>query len=350
MEKFIHQELEPILQPIVILSPELVQFAGEPAVQVSSAPAFIPGHPLPENPLVRALQQILYNRCYAHRMESGPPNPPAPDAQLAARLSASNRSREHWDPGWKIYLTMSTGQIYVSKGERQRSAMPGEYIANTGPGMTPQVGSWVMLRVDRESHVLQPGFYFMFSETLTDVWDEHNLLRFYFHCTPQVVAPLVEHLTIELNQYLVPYRMKALSDAALYTRTDAMVLYCAKRYFDIVSRILLLIPEWILSRLESSVPLFSKPLLPGIGVAEDPNTGESFGMHRCRLVAEGIVDAWVQGQQSVPARLRSVAARFAMNGFQLDAPHLNSGCLDPFTMPFLEKNNERDLIAISGHR
>jgi hypothetical protein len=342
MEISFREDLDSIFRAVTILSPDSFQFAGEPPIQAASTPAYMAGHPLPENLLIRALQGVLYNRCYAHRMDEWPPQPPAPDPQLVTRLSRSNRSRERWDPGWKIYLTLPTGQIYVSKGERQRSSMPGEYITSAASGVAPQVGDWATLRADRESHALQASFYFMFSETLSDVWDEHNLIRFYFHCTPQIVEPLIEHLTIELNRYLVPYRMKALNDAALYTRTDSMVLYCAKRYFDIVYRILLLMPESISSSLERSVPLFSKYLLPGIGLAEDPNTGESFGMHRCRLVAEGIFDAWQLGHQSVAARLRAVAARFAMNGFEIDAPYLNPGSRNLFPMPVLEKENDNE--------
>lgn len=352
METTIHEELDSIFRAITILSAESFQFLHEPPVLASSAPASLAGHPLPESPLVRALQATLYNRCYAHRMEEWPPSAPTPDPQLAMRLSASNRSQERWDPGWKIYLTLPTGQIYVSKGERQRASMPGEYVTTSASGLAPQVGDWATLRVSRESQTLQPSFYFMFSETLQDVWDEHSLIRFYFHCTPRIVEPLIAHLSTELNRYLIPYRMKALNDAALYTRTDAMVLYCAKRYFDVVYRLLQLIPDEILSALESSVPLFSKALLPGIGLAEDPNTGESFGMHRCRMVAEGIVDAWLLGHQSVPARFRAVAARFAMSGFQLDAPYLNPGSMNLFNMPFAEKDteNDADLAALSRER
>jgi hypothetical protein len=349
MEISLREDLESIFNAVTILSSDSFQFAGEAPIQASMTPASPSGHPLPENALVRAIQSVLYNRCYAHRMDEWPATIPAADPQLAMRLSHSNRSIERWDPGWKVYLTLPTGQIYMSKGERQRSSMPGEYITSTASGMAPQVGDSVILRVHRESHTLQPSFYFMFSETLTDVWDEHSLIRFYFHCMPRAVEQLIEYMTLELNHYLIPFRMKALSDATLYTRTDAMVLYCAKRYFDIVYRILLLLPESISSTLETSVPLFTKPLLPGVGLAEDPNTGESFGMHRCRLVAEGIVDAWLLGHQSIAARQRAVVARFAMNGFQVDAPYLNPGSRNLFTVPFIEKENnyESDFATTS---
>lgn len=339
-ENFIETDLAAVFQAVSILSTDIFQFAGELPIQASALPSYIPNHPLPENPLVRALETTLYNRCYAHRIHEWPPSSPEADPQFPLRLSAANRGRDRWDAGWKIYQTGSNGQIYISKGERQRAALPGEYITNAAPGAPPQIGNYATLIVPHESHAVQPSFYFLFSETPTDVWDEHDLIRFYFHSTPQMVESLIEQLTLELNRYSIPYRMKTLNDSALYTRTDATVLYCAKRYFDVVYRLLLFLPEEIRLQLMPSVPLFAKPLLPGVGLAEDPRTGESFGMHRCRLVSEGIVDAWLLGQQSIAARFRAVKTRFAMNGMHLEKPYLNPGSIDRFTMPLREEDSD----------
>jgi HopA1 effector protein family len=65
-------------------------------------------------------------------------------------------------------------------------------------------------------------------------------------------------------------------------------------------------------------------------VAVDPGTGESYGTHRCRLAAEGIVDAWHAGSQDVLARLEAVAARFAAAGLDLGRPYLGPGGADLF--------------------
>jgi hypothetical protein len=196
--------------------------------------------------------------------------------------------------------------------------------------MAPRVGSEVTLRVTRESLATQPGFFFMYSDTLSDIWDDYFLVRYYFHCRPGMVADLVDYLSASLNRYLVPYHMKALTDASQYTRTDAAVLYCARRHFRVVAWILRHLPESVRSRLRPPVPLFSRRLGDGIGLAEDPSTGESFGMHRCRLTAEGLVDAWRQGARGLPERMRAVATRFALNGLDLARPHLGAGLLDDF--------------------
>jgi hypothetical protein len=332
----IRSELIQILRLIEILSPHSFRFAGEPPLQVAPPMMSLPGtaaaQPLPSDPLVLGLQSVLYHRCYSHSPTEVPARNTALDAQLVTQLSWANKSRERWDPGWQIYQLGAGGQIFVIKGDRQRSAMPGEYIAAEYSNGTLQVGASVVLRISRESRTIQPGFYYMLGEVPSDIWDEHFLIRFYFNCTAQDVAELVAHLTQDLNRFQVPYRMKALTDAGLYTRRDSMVLYCARRYFQIVARIIGNLPLSVLQQLESSVPMFTKRVRAGVGLAEDPGNGESFGMHRCRLTAEGIVDAWRQHYREPEAWLQAVEARFTLNGLKLNHPYLGPGSIECFDL------------------
>ena len=62
-----------------------------------------------------------------------------------------------------------------------------------------------------------------------------------------------------------------------------------------------------------------------LAVAEDPGDGDSFGMHRVRLLAEGIVAAHQRGHDGpspMPRASRRSASR--LTGFDLDAPYINS--------------------------
>jgi HopA1 effector protein family len=74
-------------------------------------------------------------------------------------------------------------------------------------------------------------------------------------------------------------------------------------------------------------------LASGVGLAEEPNTGESFGMHRCRLVAEGLVDAWKQGAHTLEERIQAVDTKFTSNGLKLDRPYLSPGSVELFDLP-----------------
>jgi hypothetical protein len=109
------------------------------------------------------------------------------------------------------------------------------------------------------------------------------------------------------------------------------VLYVGARYFYIVSRIVSRLHERV--PLNDVVPLFTKRLWPGIGVAMEPGSGESFGSHRSRLAAEGLLDAWKDGEDGREARYRAVARRFTLAGLDLARPWLGSGAADQFGLP-----------------
>jgi lantibiotic modifying enzyme len=77
--------------------------------------------------------------------------------------------------------------------------------------------------------------------------------------------------------------------------------------------------------LSRPVPMFTRRLAPGIAIADNPPGGESFGVSRMRLVAEGLADAWRNGPASPTARLRAVTKRFRSAGLDLRRPWLNPG-------------------------
>lgn len=319
MPEPIETELSAILGAVTIHSPEQFSFAGDPPLKVTP----LSGEP---SPLVRELRDVLYQRCYARPFPDAPaPAAPGADPGFPHRLSAANQSRDRWDPGWRIYEVRTGGWIAVQKGDRCRSAQPGEYATHAGPGIPPRVGDPASLLVLRESHQLQAGFYYAFGETLSDQFDDFQIVRFYFHSSAEGIFALLRHLTGRLNRYAVPFRMKCLSDPAFYDRTDAAVLYVARRWFQMAAAVVLDLPADAAAGLRSTVPLFSRLLRPGVGLAEDPGNGESFGMHRCRLVAEGLVEAWQSGLRGPGERLEAVRARFTAAGMSLERPHLNAG-------------------------
>ena len=333
-------ELTAALGAFNILTPFSFSFMGEPAIDASSISTAAgwtaaPTEANPEQLLARAIQASLYDRCYAHRLGDARAQPdrqlPVEDTDFAHRLAEANASCECWDPDWMIYQLGANGQVFVRKGERERMAMPGAFISDFVVGQAPQIGASVRLRAPHEAMGIQPGYYFAFGETLDEVAEQLSLVRFYFHCAAENAAPLLAALGSALNRFQVPFQVKAPISPGLYGRTDAVVLYLAARFFAIVARIVSSIREQI--ALEFTVPLFTKQLWPGIGVAVDPGTGDSFGSHRCRLCAEGIVDAWREGKQEAPARLTASAARFATAGLDITRPYLGAGWVDLFSLP-----------------
>jgi hypothetical protein len=121
-----------------------------------------------------------------------------------------------------------------------------------------------------------------------------------------------------------------------FNRTDSAVLFLNKRFYRIVAELLVDIYEEIKDSLGAETPLFSKQVAPGIGLAEDPNNGESFGMNRCRILAEGIWNGYTKGLQTLEARLDEVARQFGFYGIALESPYLNAGAIDQYIIPRFE--------------
>jgi len=144
---------------------------------------------------------------------------------------------------------------------------------------------------------------------------------------------LLSAVSNTFNRYQVPFRFKFLNRSEFYGRSDAAVLYTARRHFRIASELLAPLYADLCGGLEADTPLFTKVLAPGLSLAEDPGNGESFGMNRCRLLAEAIVDAFRAGQQTVEARLQATERRFQDAGFTLTAPYLNPGSNDSYLWP-----------------
>jgi hypothetical protein len=331
----VRDELAAALGQFVIHSPTVFAFAGEAAVDVRLAAPAPMAAGTSEDPLQAAIHATLYDRCYARRAApSSPGSGPAgaADPAFGRRLVAANAGREYWDGGWVIHQFGPNGQAFVRKGDRERVAMPGAFIFAGPPGQAPQIGATVSLHVPHETFDAQPGYYFAFGSTLDELADNLTLVRLYFNCGPEAAVSLVGELTAALNRFQTPFQLKTPTGPTLYGRTDALVLYIGARYFPIAARIV----GDLVSRipLATATPLFAKRLWPGVGAAVDPGSGESFGSHRCRLTAEGIVRAWRRdGSQDTPGRLAAVAASFAAAHLDLQRPWLGPGAADPFVTP-----------------
>ncbi len=326
-------ELTAAIDKFEIHSPVSFSFAGEAEIDTrGQALAVDWGAQQPANnfePLVMAIQSVLYTRCYAKW--SGPATNVPPDAEFPARLSAANTGRERWDRGWVVQQFGPMGQAFVRKGDRERLANPGAYIFEGVPGQTAQIGQSVSVHAARDTFEAQQGYYYAFGEELDEMADQLLLARIYFNVSAAQAAQLVEALTGALNRYQTPFQFKIPAAPHLYGRADAAVLYVGTRYFQIAARLI----EEIRGKIafNEATPLFAKALWRGVAAAVEPGTGESFGSHRCRLTAEGVVDAWRQGEQASPARLAAVKARFANAGLDIARPWLSPSGVDPFEHP-----------------
>ncbi len=305
--------------------------AAAPAPGMAAAPEQTP-------PLVQWLSGLLYR--YAYTRPFRPPLPaadPPPlgqiDEALAAELSAANASRDRWEEGWSISQIHSSGAVTAQRGNATRDVWPGQFLSKDGPGARPRPGARISLFYPRESTSLQPGFYYCFGESPEDAGDGFGLARAYWNVTAEGAPRLVRLLSRRLNEFQVPFRLKCATLRGEYERTDVAVLYVAKRMFPAFADVLQDVYPELRPHLGEEVPLFAHRFAAGVGIAEDPGNGESFGQHRCRVLAEACWSCFLRGAQDAGSRLAELRQRLDDEGVDPDRLYLNAESLDVYAPP-----------------
>jgi hypothetical protein len=284
--------------------------------------------------IVAQLQNTLYQECYCRRFSAALPAPTftamQPDPGFVAQLSQSNASVSRWDAGWQVRRMESTGQIWAEKAGVVRILQPGEYMNFNGQGTQLKKGDMVSYYAVRESTAIQPGLYFAFGETVMGS-DHLDVIRFYWNLESDGALHLMRSVTRVLNRFQVPFQFKCSVYPQGFDRRDAAVLYVHKRFHPIVRGLIGAWVEECRPHLRDDVPLFTLPVAQGVGMAEDPGTGESFGMNRCRHVAEAVWNAHSSGtpRQQYPHELQQ---HFRKHGLDPARLYLNAGSLDHYSL------------------
>jgi len=266
--------------------------------------------------------------------------------RFVANLSAAHTGHGTWEPGWTVVGDPEDDRLAVRRGELTFHALR-EQVRTTeddaGAGLAP--GTRCRVWIGKELRDLLPGFYLALGDTdepeprdgakgddsREDEADSkgRSVLRIYWHLTAEGAAPFVGALTTRLNGADVPFRCKVLDHPTAYRRADAGVLYLdphmGEHRWQAVWEPLEEIYRQVAGHLRPEVPRCTRKLAPGVGVAEDPGNGLSFGQHRCRLVAQALWRAFDEGAEGLEERAEVLAAVFREEGLDPKRPHLGPG-------------------------
>lgn len=263
----------------------------------------------------------LYTRLHRHGALAGGSLDPLGQRDLVGALSAANRGTGTWEAGWRIVSLEKDGSVAVLKDEVTFWVRP-EGLRTAGGRLDP--GGYCRVRVGKELRNLVPGFYVAIGDGEAEGEDRPGpLLRLYWHLTAEAAVPYMAAATSVLNALGVPFRTKVLADPAAYLRADAGVLYVERRHFDRIRPALREIHRAVAARLRPEVPMFTRRLADGLGVAEDPGNGMSFGQARCRTAALALWAAFQAGREDDNTRAATLAEAFAGEG--LDVANLHRG-------------------------
>jgi hypothetical protein len=340
--------LSKVLAALDILSPTSFDLGGEVFETQNQPPIPLgPDGDQPQHPLVGLLGDTLYTQAYTQRFEGKRHTPlilQETNGDLVEILSEANNSRERWAPGWRIGEVMPSGQVVAHKDGATRTLWAGEFVTQDGPGISPRPGTTITIYTPRESSTAQPGFYFAFGEEANEPNDSSEAVRFYWNVGVSGASHLVAAITRTLNRFWTPFRLKCCSRREFFSRIDAAVLYVSRRHYRITAEALVPVYDELRPYLASETPLFARPLAPGLAFAEEPGTGESFGSFCCRIVAEGIWSAYMQGEQGVEARLGAIEAQFARYFLDFARPYLRPGSVDTYEFPTYGSADDHDQV------
>ncbi len=288
--------------------------------------------------LINPLGDLLYWQGYATVYAGGPPiaasHHTEGDAGLRAALAAAYRTDLCWNVGWRIYQVDPDGTLHVRKRGLYQKVTPGQFRqdADRDADRDAAVGDRVAIQVTTARFDLQPGFYHFFSRTPVSDFDQVEISRCYFHTRADHAPALLGWITARLTAFDIPFQLKCASNPDDYHRTDAIVLYLARRYLQALILILETGAEALAPWLCAGEPLFTKTLMPGIGLADDPGNGESFGQSRCRLLAEALLTEALAGRHATADRLKAAADFFQRAGLSLAAPYVQAPLTNRYDM------------------
>ena len=281
-----------------------------------------------------ALQSQLYNDFYC----AGGAQPwsrghgshvPAGRTPFVEALSEANFGTGYSTTGWSV-TGIAKGMAMVRKSGVQLLARPADY-GHSDNDVPPPAGSTLTVRFPKEFIHLSPGFYMAVGNRDLST-DGTGVVRWYWNLSAEGAIRFLRQATMDLNRLDLPFKLKVLSDPARYVRCDAAVLYVRQPDCNAVSEALRSVYIEVASSLKPSTPALTKQVAPGVGVAEDPGHGTSFGLHRCGVLAEGIIRAHENGRHALSDRLDAIDESFIVEGLSLDRPYLNPGSPDTYQL------------------
>lgn len=317
-----HDQLDAALAAVTIRGPTRYHWLGRTS---RSLPTLVEAS-LDESErrsyLVACLREELYYSFYCHGAPVparwGAPEPVSADPWLAAEISHANAGRGSWEPDWTVER-LDGGEVVVTSPQLRMRAPIGDcrvFDGSIGPGAA------VRVRLPKELPDLSPGFRVVVSEAPVDLKSWAGFVRVYWNITRAGAPGLVATLTSRLNGAGIPFRLKIADHAYRLERCDAAVLYLRGDMFGALRQTLHDVAVATTSHLRPPIPAFTLPFMPGVGLAEDVSGAESFGERRCALLADGILRTHEHGITNAEARIESVAARFAEDGVEINAPYL----------------------------
>lgn len=245
-------------------------------------------------------------------------------APVAGTARASHAAAPRWSSDeFEVVATGIAGVVVVATSAGRRALCRGEYVTSRGrAGFPPRQGDRVRT-IDRIGAVVHEGWW----RTWGSGWDPRAvpgpLVRVYLRPAAGAVGRLVRAVTSALAE-ADEWLLKVAVGPDQLERPDACVTYLAGPSRD---RLRVVVADAAGGLTAGEPPPLTERLGAGIGWAEDPGTGESFGEVRCSAVATAYER--LGGHDASPQEwVELVAEELRNRGLDPAAPHRGAMDLD----------------------
>jgi hypothetical protein len=288
----------------------------------------------PERPVLAHLHRVLYLTYYAgdyfaaelfirggRRAASLQGHE---DFELVSRIRTADVGRGQVRSGWVVQEKRGDEYLVTKDGLTLRVAE--EELVSEGPLVK---GGSIGVRFPSGRPYLLLGWYTIFGDHGGVDAEDGGLIRLYLTLADADAAPGLVHVaTRTLNDLRIPFQLKLVNHPEAFKRRDAFVVYISagawKRHRVALEEIHRSQPE---GSFRDDHPCFALKLAPGFSFAEEPalkGQRTSFGLHRCQLVAEGLVRAYEAGECSPRGRFMAIKERYDEEGLDIRRPYLNA--------------------------
>jgi hypothetical protein len=246
-------------------------------------------------------------------------------------LRAANPVPARYQDGWTVMRTEANGVWILDAAQQPRFAALNEIVplANAiAPGLPIRL-------VPQRDFVTGPAGHFVIIGRPGFDPQTGRQIRFYWNLAPDGAAPFLREIGMRLERRRIPFQAKVPVDPVRYARTDCGVLYLNDEDVEAARDAIAAVYRMLRPSLRPAVPLFTREIAPGLTFAESPPTRDSFGMHRCGLIAEGLLAAETRGVREEVARLALLREHLTAYGLDLDRLERNPTSRYPYSLDAL---------------
>lgn len=239
------------------------------------------------------------------------------DINFYRQLRQGNPSHGYLDPDWQVVAETDAGELVVLKDGLHLHIDPHQHLPRDLNQV--KIGSFVPIYLPPD--LVGQDTYDLVGNL--GIPARSHSVQIYFNFTPSAALAIATQLANELNRIGIPFQFAILDNPTSFYRYDAGTLCLSQQDYTAIQSMLMEIYHQHQAEFSADIPLFTKLLAPGLGIAEVPTGTTTFGMQRCELLAIGLLAAMEQNQNLPAEKLSRIRQEFTTAGIDWLKPDLN---------------------------